>query len=117
MTKDLHFKVSNTLCKKFNIITIGKISTSSVVLNTNNLNKISKRCMLSLSHFKFREILQHQCIKFNTQLNVVDESYTTKMCSKCSTLNNIGSSKKYECKSCNFKCDRDINASINIFKK
>lgn len=117
LTKDLHFKVSNTLCKKFNIITIGKISTSSVVLNTNNLNKISKRCMLSLSHFRFREILQYQCNKYNTQLKIVDESYTTKTCSNCNELNNIGSSKKYNCKNCNFKCDRDINASLNIFLK
>ena len=73
--------------------------------------------MLSLSHFKFREILQYQCNKYNTQLNIVDESYTTKTCSNCNELNNIGSSKKYECKNCNFKCDRDINASLNIFLK
>lgn len=117
LTKDLHFKVSNTLCKKFNTITIGKISTSNIVLNTNNLNKVSKRCMLSLSHYKFREILKYQCNKFNTKLNIVDEAYTTKTCSNCNEINDIGSSKKYDCKKCDFTCDRDINASINIFKK
>ena len=117
ITKDLHFKVSNFLCKRFNTITIGKISTSSVVLNVNNLNKKSKRCMLSLCHFKFREILEYQCKKFNVKLNIIDESYTTKMCSNCKELNNIGSSKKYICSKCNLKCDRDINASINIYNK
>ena len=55
--------------------------------------------------------------KFNTKLNIVDEAYTTKTCSNCNEINDIGSSKKYDCKKCDFTCDRDINASINIFKK
>lgn len=83
LTKDLHFKVSNTLCKKFNTITKGKISTSNIVLNINNLNKVSKRCMLSLSLANNVEILEYQCNKFNTKLNILDEAYTTKTCSNC----------------------------------
>ena len=73
--------------------------------------------MLSLSHFRFREILTHQCNKFNVKLNIVDESFTTKTCSNCGVLNDIGRSKHYKCNSCKFECDRDINASINIFIK
>ena len=45
----------------------------------NKLNKISKRAMLSLSHYKFREeVLKHYCNKSNNIMNEIDESYTSK---------------------------------------
>ena len=37
--KDLHFKTSYLLCKKFDIIKIGKFSTKKVISNKKNLNK------------------------------------------------------------------------------
>jgi transposase len=117
LTKDLHFKTSKYLCDKFDIITIGKISTKSIISNLNNLNKISKRSMLSLSHYKFREVLEYQCKKYNTKLNIVSEYNTTKQCSNCNTLNEVGNSKIFNCNNCNLKCDRDINSSINIYRK
>ena len=50
--------------------------------------------MCNLAHYKFKER-----IKYKAKLNncvVIDccESYTSKTCTKCGTLNNIGS-KKY----------------------
>lgn len=72
--------------------------------------------MLSLSLANNVEILKYQCNKFNNKLNIVDEAYTTKTCSNCNEINDIGSSKN-DYKKCDFTCDRDINASINIFKK
>ena len=117
LTKDLHFKSSKYLCHKFDEIIIGKISTSKIVSKNNDLNKKSKRAMLSLSHFKFREILEYQCFKYNCKLKIVNEAYTSKTCHNCKQINNIGKSKTFECSKCKLKCDRDINASINIFNK
>lgn len=117
MTKDLHFKCSKYLCERFNTILIGKISTKDIVSNKNNLDKRTKRSMLSLCHFRFREILEYQCKKYNTELHIVDESYTTKTCHNCDEINEVGRSKVYECKGCGMKCGRDINASINIYRK
>ncbi len=73
--------------------------------------------MLSLSHYAFRQILEYQCIKYNCKLNIVNEAYTTKMCSQCKTINDVGKSKIFNCINCKFNCDRDINASINIYNK
>ena len=40
------------------------------------------------------------------------------MCHNCENLKmNLGSKKIYECDKCKIKIDRDINASINIYKK
>ncbi|RYX78240.1 transposase, partial [bacterium] len=72
-----------------------------------------KRNLYALSHYKFREILQHQSEKYGVKLLIVSEYNTTKMCSSCGKLNNPGKSKIYEC-SCGLLADRDINAAKNI---
>lgn len=115
--KDLHFKTSNYLCKLYDNITIGKLSTKRIISNNNNLNKKSKRSVCSLSHFRFREILEYQCIKNNVKLKIVDESYTTKTCSNCSTINDVGKEKIFSCSNCLMRCDRDVNAAKNIYNK
>jgi transposase len=40
-----------------------------------------------------------------------------KRCYICKKINNVGSSKVYNCEYCNIRFDRDINASINIYNK
>lgn len=117
LTKDLHYKSCKLLTSYFDNIQIGKISTRSIVSNEKNLNKISKRAMLSLSHFLFRERLQFQSLKRNVSFKCVNEYNTSKMCSSCKNLYNVGQSKLYCCSNCNLIIDRDINASINIYNK
>ena len=75
--------------------------------------------MLSLSHYSFRERLEYQCKKYGCNLKVVDEAYTSKTCSECGIQTDVGKSKVFNCSNpkCKFICDRDINASINIYKK
>jgi IS605 OrfB family transposase len=116
--KDLHWKASNFLCKKFNTICIGKLSTRSIVNNeTSNIKEITKRELYTLSHFSFRKILKDQCEKFNCIYKEINEYETSKRCHKCNKINNVGSSKIYKCDVCEISLDRDINASINIYKK
>lgn len=116
--KDMHWKVSNLLCKRFSTICIGKISTRSIVDNKkSNIKEITKRELYALSHYKFREILKHQCEKFNCKYKEVNEHETSKRCHKCNKINNVGSSKIYECSTCKISLDRDINAAINIYNK
>jgi len=115
---DLHWKSSNFLCKKFNTICIGKLSTRSIVNNEkSNINELNKRLLYSISHYKFRMILKNQCEKFNCIYKEINEYETSKRCHCCQKINNVGSSKIYTCKSCDIKLDRDINASINIYNK
>lgn len=51
-------------------------------------------------------------LKINYHLN---ESFTSKTCSKCGTMNNdLGSQKIYKCSECKVIMDRDINGARNI---
>jgi hypothetical protein len=47
----------------------------------------------------------------------MNESYTSRTCSVCGYLNSKCSKKEFNCKSCNFNIDRDINGSRNIMIK
>ena len=118
LINDLHWKSSNFLCKKFNTICIGKLSTRNIVNNEkSNIDELNKRLLHSISHYKFRMILKSQCEKFNCNYKEINEYETSKRCHCCQNINNVGSSKIYNCKNCDIKLDRDINASINIYNK
>ena len=84
---------------------------------TGNLQTITKRRLLALSHYKFREKLKLRAFKFGCKITEVSEYLTSKTCSNCKVINdNLGSSKVFKCSSCKLCIDRDINASINIYK-
>ena len=55
---------------------------------------------------------------FYFTLKIQDESYTSKLCSKCGEINNtLGSSKVFNCNKCNLHYDRDMNSCRNILIK
>ena len=116
---DLHKKVSVFLCERFENIHLGKISTQSIVSNEKgNLKEINKRRMNVLSFYKFMERIQLIGKKYKSNIKLIDEYNTSKMCHNCGHIKkDLGAKKVYECKECKIKIDRDINASINIYKK
>ncbi len=115
---DMHCKVSHYLLSNYRKLIIGKVSTKKMVSNLDgNLRDITKRRLMALSHYKFRMKLKSMAIKFGCKIIETDEYLTSKNCSKCKTTNdNLKGSKIFNCPNCNLEIDRDINASINIYK-
>lgn len=116
---DLHWKTSNYLCKHYDHIILGKLSTKDVVnRKVSNLSNLNKRILHTLAHYKFRERLISKCEEYNIKYDIVDESYTTKTCGNCGILNNkITSEKIFKCENCNISIDRDYNGARNIIIK
>jgi len=122
--KDLHYKSSKYLCKNYSEINLEGISTQKIISDTYKngnkkkkpLNKKAKRILVTLSHYKFRMILDHQTKKYGIKLNIINPYQTTVECSKCGQINEVGTSEVYVCenKKCKLNCGRDINAAINI---
>ena len=84
---------------------------------TGNLRAIVKRRLMALSHYRFRIKLISMSKKFGCEIVLTDEYLTSKNCSNCRKTNdNLGSSKVFKCNKCKLVIDRDINASINIYK-
>ena len=94
------------------------MSTQGIISTKNNLNKITKRVMSSLSHFTFSQRLQAKAEEYNVKFAYVDESYTSKTCGNCGNENNnLGSSKIFDCPHCEYITGRDVNGARNIFIK
>jgi transposase len=115
---DLHWKSINYIIKKQKSkdIFIGNWSTKNISSRDNNLQPIYKRIASSLRYYDFLQKLQFKANQYNINLKITDESYTSKICSFCSTLTTISSDRKLNCK-CKLNLDRDINGSINILLK
>jgi transposase len=115
---DLHWKSINYLlsdCKVKNI-SIGNWSTKDISNKRGNLDPIYKRIANSLRYYEFLQKLQFKCAENKINLKIIDESYTSKICSFCSSLTNISTDRKLNC-NCKLNLDRDINGSINILLK
>ena len=115
---DLHWKVSSFLCKNFNTILIGNMSTKGIVKN--NLHKKTKRMVYALSHYLFKERLKSKAEEYSCKFKIVDESYTSKTCGNCGEIHdNLGSSEKFQCpkQSCYYRMHRDIHGARNIYIK
>jgi transposase len=114
---DLHKKTASMLLRNFDVINIGKVSIKSMISKLKgNIREKTKRRLVALKHYKFREYLLLNASKFDTKVNLVSEFMTSQTCHKCGSRYKIGSSEEYNCIKCGLKTGRDINASINIYK-
>ena len=112
---ELHWKVANFMTNNFNNILMGNMSVSSIVSNTGTLNKTTKKVMLKMRFFEFKQKLQNRCKRRNVGYVEVNERYTSKLCSVCGNLNSkLGGSEIFECPQCKLQIDRDINGFRNI---
>ena len=57
----------------------------------------------------------HKSQKEGKNIYLIREEYTSKICSYCLNLKDIGKSRIYECDICKNKFDRDLNSAKNIF--
>ena len=114
---ELHWKTINYLTKNYENILIGDMSIKGI-LSTESLNKMSKRIGSSMRFFIFHERLKYKCSLTSTKYKLVDEMYTSKMCSNCGNIKeNLGCLKVYKCEKCKMILDRDINGSRGILLK
>lgn len=112
-TNNLHWQTVNYLTSNYTHILLGNYSTKSMV-ESNNTDKMNKRIGSSLKFYQFRQKLIYKSILNNCKFSLIDEYNTTKSCSNCSALNDIGSSREYKCKRCLHLYTRDTNSCKNI---
>lgn len=115
---DMHYKTCNFLCRSFDKIIIGNMSTKSILSKTNNLSKYTKKCCLAQSHYLFKQRLTHKAEEYGTKFEIVDESYTSKTCGSCGEIKpDLAGNKVFKCSYCSYVADRDISAARNILIK
>ena len=100
MVNITHAYVASFLCNNFNNIIIPPF----VIANL-------------WRHGEFLQVLMYEARIQNVNVFVRSEEYTTKTCTHCGKLNDVGTKKTFECQHCFIKIDRDLSGSRNIFLK
>lgn len=116
---DLHWKIIKYLTTSYNTIFLGDMSAKEIVSNKNScLNKVVKEAALRTRYYDFRKRLEYKCAITNTGYRLINEMYTSKMCSNCCTYNKkLKGEYIYNCNKCKISIDRDCNGCRNIYMK
>jgi putative transposase len=126
LTDQAHWQCAHHLCSRYDVILLPEFGVQKMVSKrdpvtggwTRNIGKKTCRRMLLWSHYKFKMRLFEKAKQWGKTVVIVNEAYTSKTCSGCGWLNhNLGSSKRFECRKCCLRKDRDLNAARNILLK
>jgi hypothetical protein len=112
---ELHWKTINDIISSNDVIFYGDIKSHNIVKK--GKNKSLNRNFNDLKFYVFSERLLYKASLNSKMVIKINEAFTTKTCSCCGTMKDVGSSKTYECDYCKNVLDRDFNASKNILMK
>ncbi|MDJ1177817.1 RNA-guided endonuclease TnpB family protein [Roseofilum sp. BLCC_M91] len=110
--KDTLHKLTTYLAKNQSRIGIEDLNVSGMLAN----HKLAK-AMADMGFYEFRRQLEYKCQLYGSELVVVDRWFpSSKTCSNCGTKKETLSlsERVFHCDHCGKKCDRDLNASINL---
>lgn len=116
--EDFLHKESTKLVKVYDIIVMEKLDIKGMLEkkdNYKNLNEEISNC----SWGKFTNLVKYKAESADKELILVNPKNTSKECSNCGNIKQDLklSDRIYYCDKCNTSMDRDLNASINIYKR
>lgn len=114
--KEMHWKAISYLTRNYDCILIPDFRISGMV-RKKTIGRMTKRLLYMYSFYSFIEKLRFKCRNTKTALYIVGEEYTSKTCTRCGKINNVGSSEVYKCDDCHLRIDRDVCGSRNIMIK
>ena len=111
--------IINISILNFNNILLGDMSAKSIVSKKNSvLSNTSKKACLQSRYYVFKQRLEYKCKLHRTNFKLVNECYTSKICSNCGNYKEeLKGEKIYNCTKCNISLNRDINGCRNIMIK
>ena len=113
---EVQWKIINYLTKTYKVVVIGKINMQEIVQT--DIYKMIKRIGNMMGHGRFRERLVYKGLIRGCMVIIVNEHYTSKVCSNCGNeKKDLGASKTYNCTKCKKTYDRDANSAKNILMK
>ena len=117
---EFQWKVIDALTKEYSMIILPRLNTPQMVRRSEGtwrrrLRTKTVRQMVSLSHGMFFERLKGKCAERDVVFIHAHECYTSKTCSRCGKVSEVGGSEVFRCRAgCGLVADRDLNAAKNI---
>ena len=115
---DLHWKSASFLCENYDNVFLPSFETKGMsAKKKRKITSKTARKMLTLSHFKFQQRLVSKAMEKSVSILMLDEPYTSQLCSGCFTLNKKLKlcERTYDCNNCKIRIDRDYNGARNIY--
>lgn len=112
LISEIHSKTANILVRCFDNIVIPDFTPDKKMME--KLSSKTCRSMLTWAHARFRKTLQYKAKEYSANVYIQNEAYTSKTCSFCGAMQNIGSKKAIKC-GCGASIGRDENGARGIF--
>lgn len=94
----------------------GFIAVEDIIVNRMVHNRCLSKSIMDAAWAEFLGYLTYKAEWAGRQLVRVNPAYTSQMCSQCGHRQKISLSERiFACPCCQFVCDRDHNASLNIY--
>lgn len=109
-----------------NHLVIENLNVKNMTSKTNNISYLGKKGsktlrknILALSPGHMLEILEWKSVQFGIHFSKVNPVFTSKTCSNCGSIKQDLTLKDrtFNCSSCNYVIDRDLNACLNIMSR
>ena len=110
LVSELHHKIAYFLVTRFETIYLPTFETSQMATK---LTSKTARNMLTFRHYEFKQFLKFKAKEYSATVIDCCEAYTSKTCSFCGKIHNMGSKKILKC-SCGITVDRDLNGARGI---
>ena len=110
--KNTLHKLTTYLAKNHSHIVIEDLNVSGMMSN----HKLAK-AVADMGFYEFRRQLEYKCELYGSSLIIVDRWFpSSKTCSRCGSVKeSLSLSERiFNCEHCNFSCDRDLNAALNL---
>ena len=113
---EIHWKSIKYIISNYKYVIIGDLSMKDASnKKTSLINKENKRVGLMMKFSQFRKRLEHKCLINNIKIEIINEAYTSKVCSTCGNCKKeLKGEKEYKCIPCNKRRDRDFNSATNM---
>lgn len=112
--KDTLHKLTTYISKNHAVIGLEDLNVSGMMAN----RKLAK-AIGDMGFYEFRRQMEYKSQLYGSRLVFVDRFYpSSKKCSNCDAVKeSLSLSERiFKCDECQFECDRDLNASINLEK-
>ena len=113
LVEDLHWKTAQFLVSNYDIIFLPIFGISQMVKGK-KLHRSVKRVLQQYRFYSFQQKLEWLSRRYGKRLFIVDESWTSRTCCFCGTINPKSSKEELQCNECLVKQDRDIRGAICI---
>lgn len=113
---EIHWKTIKYIISNYKYVIIGDLSMKDASnKKTSSISKENKRVGLMMKFSEFRKRLEYKCLINNIKIEIINEAYTSKVCSTCGHCKKeLKGEKEYYCIHCNKKRDRDFNSATNM---